>query len=381
MSSLATLRAAPEEAPRAGDPWEPVANHTELTMTTPSSSLAPSTAASSPPPETFCTSGPSPTVHVVGAGAVGRALLRLLEDRGARVVAVSDSTATVYDAAGLDLGALIAHKERGRPLATRTGAAAIPTLVAVDVIESDVVIDVTSSPGDAAEAAVERSLRVLRRGAHLVLAAKDALCHAPRRLLAAGKGRLHCHAVLGGTGARLLAERAALQRSVAIVAVANASTTAVVLGLERGLSLDDALATARAKGLLERDATLDLDGTDAARKLAIASGLLWSNAPRVAAIAREHIDQLDVEQVRWAARRGRTTRLVARATRNGSATVRYESLDRRSPLAVPADRVVYGYERPDGRQRWHVGVGLGPVGTAAALVDDLDAVVAAGGRP
>lgn len=54
-------------------------------------------------------------VAVQGFGAVGRHVALELTRRGARVVAVSDSTGAVYDAGGLDVAALAAFK-RARPV-------------------------------------------------------------------------------------------------------------------------------------------------------------------------------------------------------------------------------------------------------------------------
>jgi glutamate dehydrogenase (NAD(P)+) len=55
-------------------------------------------------------------VAVQGFGAVGKHAARFLTQRGARLVAASDSTGTLCDPAGLDVEALVRLKEAGRPL-------------------------------------------------------------------------------------------------------------------------------------------------------------------------------------------------------------------------------------------------------------------------
>jgi glutamate dehydrogenase (NADP+) len=52
----------------------------------------------------------TPTVAVQGFGNAGSQLARALADDGYRVVAVSDSSAAVHDADGLDVGKLVEHK-------------------------------------------------------------------------------------------------------------------------------------------------------------------------------------------------------------------------------------------------------------------------------
>lgn len=324
--------------------------------------------------EAFCCSGNSPTLHLIGAGVVGSALLELLPALPARLVALSDSTATVHARAGLPCRELAAFKRRGGSLADRPGAEVLPLPLALDVVDADIVIDATPTDVGRAGPAVARCRGVLDRGQALVLAAKDALAAAPGELLA-HRERLGIHAVLGGTGASLRDQLDELQpRTQSVAAVANATTTALIEELEKGSTVPQALQRARDLGLLEHDASIDLDGTDAWTKLAIVAGALWGATP-----ALHHPVQLDPAVVRRRAEAGSTTRLVARASRAGAFEVRYEELPRTSPLAVPCDRVAYAYELDGGDRRIHIGSGLGPDGTAGALLHDLQQLVAAGG--
>jgi glutamate dehydrogenase (NAD(P)+) len=69
-------------------------------------------------------------VAVQGFGAVGRHAARFLAERGAVLVAASDTKGTLYDPAGLDVAALAALKEAGRsvldsPVGRKLGADAI----------------------------------------------------------------------------------------------------------------------------------------------------------------------------------------------------------------------------------------------------------------
>jgi glutamate dehydrogenase (NAD(P)+) len=72
-------------------------------------------------------------VAVQGFGAVGRHAARFLGERGALVVAVSDSGGGVVRAGGLDLDALVAHKRSSGSVTGFPGAEpSSPDLVAVD---------------------------------------------------------------------------------------------------------------------------------------------------------------------------------------------------------------------------------------------------------
>ena len=329
--------------------------------------------------EAFCCSGSSPTVHLLGAGKVGQAFLELLAATPLRLVALTDSTATVHRRAGLSGRELSDLKRRGGSVADRRGAESLPVPLAIDLVGADVVVDVTPSGPSAAQAALYRCRTVLRRGTRLVLAAKDAVALAPGELLGDEyRERIGIHAVLGGTGRALCDELAELRASCsAVAAVGNATTTAIVEAIEAGDSVEGAIARAQERGLLEADPTLDLDGTDAVTKLRIVAGALWGVGPT--GVLAVETRQLDPDLLRWRPRRGRTTRLVARATRAGAFRLAFEEVDRGSPLAVPSDRVAYCYDIDGDRRRVHIGHGLGPVGTAQALLEDLTALTVAGG--
>ncbi|MCH8072549.1 MAG: Glu/Leu/Phe/Val dehydrogenase [Proteobacteria bacterium] len=72
-------------------------------------------------------------VSVQGFGAVGKNAARFFVDQGAVLVAAADSSGTVFDARGIDVDALIAHKEQGAP---------IREFSAGDMLDRDAVIGV-----------------------------------------------------------------------------------------------------------------------------------------------------------------------------------------------------------------------------------------------
>lgn len=322
----------------------------------------------------FRSSGPSPTVrtlHLVGPGQVGRRLLALLLRDRFRLIAASDSTATVFDRAGLDPAAVAAHKAAGGSLAALPRGERVAAELAIALIGADVVVDATDSAAAGTEAALRRGRAALQVGARLVLCGKNALAAAaPEWLADRFAGRVGVDAVLGGAGRQLLRELGELRaRCDELQLVPNVTTTVIVQAIERGGSVADGIEAARQRGLLESDAGLDLDGSDAAVKLAAVYGAVFGKPP--AAIARQDVRRLDAAQLQARAARGRTTRLVARADRaRGNLRVAFEELPCSSPLAAPPDRVVYGY-RLGSALRLHTGLAVGYDRTAEAALQDL----------
>jgi homoserine dehydrogenase len=87
----------------------------------------------------------------------------------------------------------------------------------------------------------------------------------------------------------------------------NATTTFILSAMGEGRSYEDALAEAQAAGHAEADPSLDVDGHDAAQKLAILAWVAWGRWRSEREVRRQGIVGLEVE-------RGTEVRLVAEAT-------------------------------------------------------------------
>jgi glutamate dehydrogenase (NAD(P)+) len=72
-------------------------------------------------------------VAVQGFGAVGRHAARFLGDRGARLVAASDTSGTLHDPGGIDVARLVAFKEGGARLADYPAGRKLGTEAILDV--------------------------------------------------------------------------------------------------------------------------------------------------------------------------------------------------------------------------------------------------------
>jgi glutamate dehydrogenase (NAD(P)+) len=72
-------------------------------------------------------------VAIQGFGAVGKHAARFLEQKGARLVAASDTQGTVYDASGLDVARLIAVKNAGKAVWDYPGGQKLDRDAVIDV--------------------------------------------------------------------------------------------------------------------------------------------------------------------------------------------------------------------------------------------------------
>lgn len=231
----------------------------------------------------------------------------------------------------------------------------------------DVVVEASGAPRTA-----EWLRTALGRGACVVTASKQAVARTPALLerLVRRDQRLWCEgAVAAGVPVvRALRESLAGEEVHAIRGVLNGTSTFLLTRLEAGTTFETALADARALGYAEADPAADLDGSDAAAKLAILCTVAW-RAPLTA----DRVTVNGIQGILPVAREG-GWRLVATARRDGDrvvASVSPERLHHLDPLssALGVVNVVEVKASLAGTLTWS-GAGAGGAATASALVGD-----------
>jgi homoserine dehydrogenase len=199
--------------------------------------------------------------------------------------------------------------------------------------EADVVVELFGG----IEPARSLIVRALELGRAVVTANKALLAEeiGPLSRLASRRGvALRCSASVGGALPALEAvRRAALSgRIEAVSGVLNGTCNYILDRIGEGMSLDEAVAAAQEAGFAEADPLLDLDGSDAAQKLALLAREAFGTALDWRRIPRRGLTGLDRSVLDAVARRGRAVRLVASCERTAAglrASVQ--------PLEIPLD--------------------------------------------
>lgn len=118
--------------------------------------------------------------------------------------------------------------------------------------------------------------------------------------------------------------------------VLNSTTNVVLTEVEKGSSFEDAIRRAQALGIAETDPSNDLDGWDAAVKVAALAIVLMGIPVKLENVQRTGIRELSEEKIRSARFAGMRYKLVCRAERRGMGVdclVRPELLLASDPLA------------------------------------------------
>ena len=142
-------------------------------------------------------------------------------------------------------------------------------------------------------------LAALAAGKHVVTANKALLAEAGAELFDAARaaGRVICFeaAVAGGVPIiRALGESLSANQVTSIQAILNGTSNFILTAMaDTGMKYSDALVEAQRLGYAEADPTLDVDGSDAAHKLAVLAQIAFGVAARPHEIERQGIDKID----------------------------------------------------------------------------------------
>jgi homoserine dehydrogenase len=315
-------------------------------------------------------------VGILGLGTVGSAVARRLID-GVPASQPALSLTHIFDRRALQKRAQFA------PYAT--SAASVTFTDCIDeVLRSDVDVVVETIGGVDPAAGWIRA--ALLAGKSVVTANKQVVAHHGASLwrLAARQGRqLRFEAAVGGAMpiVRAIGDGLAGDRITRIDAILNGTTNAVLSLMEStGCSSEQALDAARARGFAEADPRADLDGDDAAAKLAILCALAFGLRVNPAEIARQSTAPITRQEIVDARQRGGAIRQLAHAE--------YDYPGRRltawvGPVLVPNASIFARTTGADnaalirGEHCGEVGIfgaGAGGSATAVAVVSDIAAI-------
>jgi homoserine dehydrogenase len=209
-----------------------------------------------------------------------------------------------------------------------------------------VVVETTTLDIHRGEPAIRHVRTALAGGAHVVTANKGPVAFAYHQLARAA-ARANRHFLFEGTVMdgvpifNLVRQTLPAVRIIGFRGVVNSTTNFILTAMEQGQRFEDALAEMQARGIAEADASLDIDGWDAAAKAAaLANVLLGANiTPRD--VERRGIERDTGRLAQEALAAGRRLKLVAGADRNGRSVAARVALE-----DLPGDDLLAGLEGP-----------------------------------
>jgi homoserine dehydrogenase len=316
-------------------------------------------------------------VAMLGCGTVGTGVLALLADNREAITAKAGRPIEVGPIVVRDL-----KKERA-PIVPRDSL----TRRFEDVLAADVVIEVMGGMTPARD----WILKALSAGRPVVTANKDVMAEHGVEVAAAARAGgvdVFFEAAVGGgiPIIRSLKESLAGTRVRRIAGILNGTTNYVLTRMaEAGTDLRAAVAEAQAAGFAEADPRADLDGLDAARKLAILASIAFSARVLPSDVAVEGIGGLKAHDIESGQRLGWACKLLAVAEQVGgriSLRVHPAFVEKSHPLASVRDSYNAIYLQGDAiGDAMFYGRGAGSLPTASAVMGDLIEAVRFLGQP
>lgn len=315
-------------------------------------------------------------IALAGLGTVGAGVIRLLETNAALLRARAGRDLRIAAVSARDR-----DKDRGVDLSAFDWDDDMTAMAARDDV--DVVVELV---GGADGPALTLARNAIRSGKALVTANKAMIAHHGPALAeaaeAAGAALKFEAAVAGGIPVvKALREGAAANAIERIYGVLNGTSNYILSTMEAtGAGFAETLAEAQRQGFAEADPAFDIEGTDAAHKLAILAAIGFGSRVDFAGVECEGIARIRAEDIARADILGYVVRLI------GMADVEHDSdgapalLQRVKPCLVPkthplahvtgATNAVVAEGNFSGRLLFQgAGAGAGP--TASAVVADL----------
>jgi homoserine dehydrogenase len=248
------------------------------------------------------------------------------------------------DPKGLDIQKALTMVESGKSIDSLSTSPAQDSMAVIRESQGDVMFENSPVNHTTGQPAIAHVRAALEAGMHVFTANKGTVVHGYRELtaLAKSKGRKFYFesTVLGGSpvfsifreampGAELLSFRGVL----------NSTTNIILSRMEKGETFDQAVKYCQSIGVAETDPSADVDGWDAAIKVAALVTVLMDIPCLPQQVDRQGIRDITPEEIAQAGAKNRRYKLVCSAERRGDKVTA-----RVRPELVPVSDPLYGME-------------------------------------
>jgi homoserine dehydrogenase len=312
-------------------------------------------------------------VALLGYGTVGAAVHRFLVDSADDIERATGHRLRVKHA-------LVRDVDKERPYAPDPG---VLTRNFED-IRADEEIAVVAEVMGGLEPAGRFVLELLQAGKPVVTANKQLVARRGAELFAAAQAagvqlRFEASVCAAIPVIKVLREALVVSNVHRVLGIVNGTTNFILNEMEAGRSYGDALAEAQRLGYAEADPTDDVEGLDAAAKMAILATVAFGSRVALEDVDVEGIAAVTPEHVAAAKALGMTVKLVGQASVvDGRVDVRVSPalVDRHHPLAAVEGAFNAVMLQGDAiREITLEGPGAGGLETASAVVADMVSVI------
>ncbi|MDO8588154.1 MAG: homoserine dehydrogenase [Armatimonadota bacterium] len=313
---------------------------------------------------------PTINIGIIGFGTVGCGALKILQENKDAIELKVGSSICVKRIADIDI-------ERKRPVQYDPAILTTDAYQIINDPEIDIVVELIGGVNPAGKFILD----AIKNGKQIVSANKELIAREGHGLLLeAGKRKqdFFFEASVGGgiPIIRPLKICLAGNRIEEIIGIVNGTTNFILTKMaQEGRDFGEVLAQAQSLGYAEADPTNDVEGHDAAYKIAILASIAFNSRVNVQEVYREGITKLSERDMSYARELGYCVKLLAIAKQhNGSMEIRVHPafLPQSHPLASVNDVYNGIFVRGDAvGDVMFYGQGAGPMAAGSAVVGDI----------
>lgn len=318
----------------------------------------------------------SVSVGLLGVGVVGSGVISLIEQHQAKLAHQLGCNVHVKSA-------LVRNPNKARDVDAKTNGTVLTTNR--DDVLNDPEIDVIVEVMGGIEEARDSILKAFEAKKHVVTANKDLVALYGAELHeAAGQNKCDFYyeaSVAGGIPIlRGITDGFASDHIRQLMGIVNGTTNYILTKMHsEGFSYDNALKEAQELGFAEADPAADVEGLDAARKMAILGRLAFSTHIDLEDVEVTGIKGIELEDLQYGDSLGFAMKLIGLAKFDGKqveVNVQPALISKEHPLADVKNEynAVYVYGEAVGEAMFY-GAGAGSMPTAAAVISDVVTVI------
>ncbi len=243
---------------------------------------------------------------ILGLGTVGSGAVKILQQSSADITQRTGRRLAIKKV-------LVRNPDKPRPVTLPKGVITTNPAEVLEDPEIDIIVEVMGGISPAKE----HILQAIHSGKHVVTANKELIAKEGRELLTsatnAGVNLYFEGSVAGGIPiVKSLKESLAANMIRTVMGIINGTTNYILTAMtEKGADFAQVLQEAQRMGYAESDPTNDVDGNDAAYKLAILASIAFGTRVRVDQIYTEGIRGITAEDIRYAGELGYVIKLLA----------------------------------------------------------------------
>ncbi|HZG73271.1 MAG TPA: homoserine dehydrogenase [Chondromyces sp.] len=314
------------------------------------------------------------SVGLLGLGTVGTGVVKMIQENQEQIIHQVGCPVSIKKV-------LVRNIDKDREISFDHGLLTTDPYEVLSDPEIDVIVEVMGGIDETRQYIID----ALNSKKHVVTANKDliALHGLDLQKIAVENGcdLFYEASVAGGIPIiRGLADGLVSDRIHKLMGIVNGTTNFILTKMNKeGFSYEQALSDAQALGFAEADPTSDVEGLDAARKMAILARLAFSMNIELDDVEVSGISSVSKEDLKYGGMLGYTMKLIGYAQQDeerAEVSVQPTFLPNDHALATVNDEynAVYVYGNAVGETMFY-GPGAGSLPTATSVVSDVIAVV------